>query len=148
MNRLIGFARVENLVEEFDHFFRAERDDAHPAADESLLHDADALFELRAVLFKCFVLFCFLDLGGFFSEEAADRFFAADDCRRIRNDDEKAFRHDVGIFRKLPDEFDIFARLDFEQIAGHFLVAVFENRKIGPDVEAAGFDEDLHRKVY
>src|SRR3989344_4215862 len=52
-HRLTLFTGIKHLVQQLNRLFGAKLHGAHPRAQEPLLHDGDALLELRDLLFEC-----------------------------------------------------------------------------------------------
>src|SRR3989338_312320 len=147
-HRLPLLAGVEQLVEKLNRFLRPQLHGAHAGANEALLDDADALFELADLLLKrpvCLLGIFFRAVPGEHGRGPAGR----DRARggRIRHDDEEILRHDVGRFREALDELDVLADLDAHQVVELFLVRRFEGGDVGADVEHARLHEYLHREV-
>ena len=115
-HRLAFFTGVEHLVQKLYRLFGAELDRAHACADEALLDDGDALFELGDLLLKCAIIF--FGVRFLFAErEHRERALFGDIERgRIRDDHEKVFRHDVGRFREAFYEFDVLAYLNAHEV--------------------------------
>src|SRR6185295_6398626 len=93
LNGLLRFAGVEELVEQFYHFFRTELCRTDTAADKALFDDGHTLFDLGAVFLES-LLGAFV--GGsttllFPGQHVRNRVLAAGHERRIvRYDDEEA----------------------------------------------------------
>ena len=150
-HRLTFLTGVEELVEELDRLFGSELYGPHPAADEPLLHDRDALLELRNFLFERAVRF----LGAYLASpserqlvfDACSSRDRRDDRRRIRDDDEEVLRHDVRRLREALDELDVLPYLDAHEVVELIFVGDFQSCDVGADVEHARLHEYLAGEV-
>jgi len=148
--RFFQLSGVEEFVEEFDDLLGAQRDDADAGADDALLDEADALFQLAAVLFEKFVGHWGVVAGTHAEQttEGTARTLPLPHQRRIiRYNDEEILAHYVGAFGEVFDECDVFADLEFHQVVHFQREAFFEQCEVRANVQLARLYEKLHGEV-
>ena len=105
---------VKEVVEKFDDLVCPERYRAYTDACESLLHHADALFKLAAVLHKAFVVCRLVNLSA--TEKRAKATLNINASRAVGYDDKETFCHDIDFGSEGADELNVFTELDTHKV--------------------------------